>query len=199
MEAPSPQMIRLTLLGVHTRLGSTLCAACPQGSTGCCAGPPDVDWADIGRIVSLGGRSFLLAEIASKNLIPWEGGLRLRRVRKRTSPLEPRRARCVYHGPEGCTIAPSQRPAACNYFLCQDAFTEGGEGRGDPVALSARAAHAALSRHYKRSTERLAERIRSLWPEGPRWDVAFLDWLGAEFERLSSEANALPELAPPAP
>src|SRR5262245_25470840 len=47
-------VIRLEVLGAHTHLHSTLCRRCPQGPAGCCAAPPAVAWADIGRISALG-------------------------------------------------------------------------------------------------------------------------------------------------
>src|SRR5258706_9512606 len=100
-------MIRLELLGAHTRVHATLCARCPQGPTGCCAGPPGVEWSDVGRIVSLGGVDWLLAQIASGALRPGARGLLLARVARRDAGAWPER--CVYHGPEGCTIPPDRR------------------------------------------------------------------------------------------
>jgi hypothetical protein len=173
-------MIHLEIAGPHTRLGSTLCGECPQGNTGCCAGPPELDWADIGRVVALGGRDFLLAEIASGNLLTGPGGLQIRRVRKRTTSADPRRARCVYHTATGCSIAPSLRSATCNYYLCEDAFVHGGMRRGDPSALAARATHASLREQFSLWNSHLAERVRAECPEGPKWSPAFFDWLGAE-------------------
>ena len=131
-------MIRLTLSGAHTRLESTLCGACPQGTVGCCVSPPALGWADVGRIVSSGGRDWILAEIAAGNLSPGPSGLEVRRERRRESATTPRRLKCVYHGPAGCTIAAEHRPSTCNYFLCADAFAEGGEARGEPTATRAR-------------------------------------------------------------
>ncbi len=173
-------MIHLEIAGPHTRLCSTLCGECPQGNTGCCAGPPELDWADIGRVVALGGRDFLLAEIASGNLLTGPGGLQIRRVRKRTTSVDPRRARCVYHTATGCSIAPSLRSATCNYYLCEDAFVHSGVSRGDPRALAARATHASLKEQFSLWNSHLAERVRAEWPEGPSWSPAFFDWLGAE-------------------
>lgn len=171
-------MIHLEIAGPHTRLCSSLCGECPQGTTGCCAGPPELDWADIGRVVALGGRDFLLAQIAAKNLLIGAGGLQIRRVRTRTTSADPRRARCVYHRPTGCSIDPSLRSATCNYYLCEDAFAE--PGAGDANALAARSMHAALREQYSRWNSHLAERVRAEWPDGPAWGEAFLDWLAAE-------------------
>src|SRR5690348_16239953 len=128
-------MIRIELSGVHTRLCSTLCAECPQGPAGCCVSPPEFDWSDIGRVVSQGGRDWLLEQLAAKNLLPVARGLGLRRELRKESLTAPRENKCVYHGPLGCTITPERRPATCNYFLCEDAFVEGGEGRGESSAL----------------------------------------------------------------
>jgi hypothetical protein len=184
-------MIRLELAGAHTRLGSSLCGRCPQGPAGCCAAPPAVAWADIGRIVSLGGRSWLLDQIRTGCLRPGARGLSILRV---GSPdVGP--ARCVYHGPEGCTIPPEQRSATCNYYLCDDALVHGGEARGDPAAVAGREAHEALTAFYGRWDLEIAERIRRVWPEGVRWDEPLLDWLGREVERLiRRDRKELPRL-----
>lgn len=187
-------MIHLEIAGQAARLGSTLCAACPQGSTGCCVGPPPLSFPDIGRIVLLGGKAWLLAELAAGSFIPSERGLLLLRVRRRTARGERRSSRCVFHGPSGCTIEASQRPTTCNSFLCDDAFAEGGERRGDPTALSARKIHVALSAQQARWTDLLAERAARAWPEGLPWDAAFLDWLGAEVEALARDATDLAAL-----
>ena len=47
MDTEERGVIRLELLGPHTRLLSNLCARCPQGSAGCCMSPPEVDWSDV--------------------------------------------------------------------------------------------------------------------------------------------------------
>ena len=182
-------MIRLVVAGAHTHLLSTLCASCPQGPAGCCVGPPPVDWSDLGRIVSLGGRDFLLEQLAQSNVTPAPDGLRLRRVRRRELPTAPRQMKCVFHGPRGCTIDPSRRPAMCNYYLCEGTYEEGGERRGEPAAVDARRAHLALAELYRRWDRELAERVAAAWPEGPAWDAAFLDWLGEEYGRLQAEAG----------
>jgi len=194
MDTEERGVIRLELLGPHTRLLSNLCARCPQGSAGCCMSPPEVDWSDVGRIVALGGQGFVLEQLAAGNLIPTSSGLRHRRVRRRERPTDPRRMKCVFHGAEGCTIAHEQRPATCNYYLCEDAYADGGERRGDPDAPAARRAHALLREVVRRWDEEIAGRIAALWPEGPTWDAAFLAWLGEEFERLS--AGSREALAP---
>jgi len=177
-------MIRLELAGAHTRLGSTLCEACPQGGIGCCAGPPDLGLSDVGRIVLRGGREWILAEIAAGNLRPGPAGLTIRRVRRRESADTPRRPKCVYHRLQGCTIPPDRRSATCNYFLCADAFAEGGEARGHPDARKARALHATLRDLYSRWDADLAARR----PE-PEWDAAILDWLGQELEALAAAVS----------
>lgn len=154
--------------------------------------PPKVDWSDVGRIVAGGGRDFLLSRIAAGDLIPADAGLRLRRVKRREARTEPLERKCVFHGAGGCTIAPSLRPATCNYFLCDDAFLEGGERRGDAAATRAREAHGLLRDAYERWDAALTERVAALFPEGPRWDEAFLDWLGRAFEALLNASK--PEL-----
>jgi hypothetical protein len=177
-------MIRLELLGAHTRLSSALCGQCPQGPTGCCASPPGVEWADIGRIVSLGGRDWLLAQFATGDLRPGPRGLLIRRAQAQQDDAGRWPLRCAYHGPRGCTIVAEQRSATCNYYLCDDAFAHEGEGRGDPDAARGRRAHDALMSLYGRWDRALAEDIRARFPEGPAWDAAFFDWLGQEAQRL---------------
>ncbi|MDI1450182.1 hypothetical protein [Polyangium sp. 6x1] len=179
-------MIRLEVLGPHTLLLSTLCAKCPQGPAGCCKAPPEMDWSDVGRVVAGGGRDFLLARIAKKDLIPTEDGLVLRRVKRREAPTEPMERKCVFHGAGGCTIAPPLRPATCNYFLCEDTFIEGGERKGERSAVLARQAHGALRATYERWDAELSARVAAGFPEGPAWDAAFLDWLGEAFVELEA-------------
>lgn len=177
--------IHLTSAGAHTRLFSTLCAACPQGSTGCCAGPPAVAWSDIGRIVALGGRDWLLAQIARGDLRPVVRGLMLRRVENPDAGEGGWRVKCVYHGEGGCTIPPERRSATCNYYICDDAFADAGEAEGatPPETARARAVHEALTALYGRWDLELSEQIQARHPDGAPWDAGFLDWLGAEYER----------------
>ena len=188
-------MIRLEVFGPHAHLLSTTCAACPHNAAGCCVSPPDHGWSDVGRVVLEGGRAFLLEQIAAKNLIPSARGLAVRRVRGRTSSLAPRQKKCVYHGAQGCTIASSRRPSTCNYFLCEDAYRDAGEARGEPDAVAARRAQAALAALYAAWNREIEAEIAALFPEGPTWDAAFLDWLGAAFEARMREASCTAESA----
>lgn len=182
-------MIRLELNGAHTRLHSSLCYECPHGMTGCCASPPGVDWSDIGRIVTLGGRDWLLAEVAAGRLRTGARGLLLQRVAndQRNAGVWP--TKCVYHGSQGCTIAPERRAATCNYYICDDAFLWAGENQADPDAVLGRELHATLMALYGRWDLEILERVNERWPGGPPWDAAFLDWLGAEFSRLQRGAR----------
>lgn len=173
-------MLRLALAGTETHLQSTLCAACPQGPIGCCVGPPDYTWADIGSMVARGDRDWVLSQIAARNLFPRPTGLALRRVRRRDNPLAPRHLKCVHHGLHGCTIAADQRPSTCNVFVCADVYTEAGEARGEPIVQEARAAHARFVEATIRRQKALADRIAETYPEGIPWDAAFLDWLASE-------------------
>ena len=182
-------MIRLEVLGPHTLLLSSLCAKCPQGPAGCCKAPPEVDWSDVGRIVAGGGRDFVLSKIATKDLIPTEKGLVIRRVKRREARTDPMERKCVFHGATGCTIDTRLRPATCNYFLCEDTFVEGGERKGEPSAVRARQAHGALRATYERWDAELAARITEAFPEGPAWDAAFLDWLGEAFVTLEATSG----------
>ena len=118
-------MIRLELLGAHTRVHAALCNACPQGPAGCCASPPGVEWSDLGRIVSLGGTTWLLDQLAAGNLK--RGGRALNIRRREADAAGPRR--CVFHEGQGCTIPADRRTATCNFYVCDDAFARAGEAR----------------------------------------------------------------------
>lgn len=183
-------MIRLEVAGSSVQLVATTCAACPHNVAGCCVSPPEHGWADLGRVVSGGGKGFLLEQLAARNLQPTSTGLALRRVRGRHAITEPRQSKCVYHGARGCTIAASQRPSTCNYYLCEEAYREAGEPRGDEGALAARRAQKALAERYSTWNRELAARMAELWPEGPSWDERFFDWLGAEMAPRLREAGA---------
>ncbi len=183
-------MVRLVVLGAHTELLTPLCARCPHSPAGCCISPPPVDWSDLGRIVSLGGRDWLLGELAAGRLVPTDFGARTKKARGRTGPDGPRVAKCVHHGPTGCTVPPSRRAATCNYYVCESAFDEGtrAELASDRATTErARRAHAALQSHYEALDAELGRRIRSQWPEPPAFDAPFLEALGAWFDELSAD------------
>lgn len=193
-------MIRLEVLGQHTHLHSTLCGQCPQGPAGCCASPPAVAWADIGRITALGGGDWLLGEMRAGNLRPAPRGLAIRRSEATApEPRDPREGdraelrawprKCVYHGPTGCTVPSDRRSATCNYYLCDDAFEAGGEGRGDIIAARARRAHEALTDLYGRWDLELAARIEARFPGGPPWDKAFFLWLAEQCAELEGASR----------
>jgi hypothetical protein len=192
-------MIRLDLVGPHTHLYSTLCGRCPQGPAGCCATPPAVAWADVGRITALGGLDWLLSEIQAGNLRPAPRGLAIRRSDEREDGSVKWPRKCVYHGPEGCTVASDRRSATCNYYLCDDAFEHGGEAGGDPVAARARRAQEALTDLYGRWDLELAARIEARYPAGPAWDKEFLSWIAeqcADLEKASASRRELRPLKP---
>lgn len=184
MEVWSGAVIRLELLREDTRILSTLCAKCPQGPSGCCVAPPEHDWSDLGLAVSHGHRDWLLAQIAERRLVPGARGLAIKLVKRREGPALPRERKCVFHGKEGCTIRFEQRPATCNYFVCEDVFIDGG---GDGPA--ARRAHATLKDAFERWDRALVDEIAARFPDGPTWDAAFLDWLG---ERTAALARGAP-------
>lgn len=176
-------MIRLEIAGEHTRLHSSLCFQCPHGATGCCASPPGVDWSDIGRIVTLGGRDWLLGEIAAGNLRTGPRGLLLKRVENSEANAGVWPTKCVYHGPQGCTIPTDRRAATCNYYICDDAFAWGGENQGNPAAVAGRECHAVLMVLYGRWDLEILALVAERWPGGPPWDTAFLDWVGEAYRK----------------
>ena len=185
-------MIRLELLGAHTRVHATLCNACPQGPAGCCESPPGVEWSDLGRIVALGGTTWLLEQIAAGNLK--RGGRALNIRRREADAAGPRR--CVFHEGQGCTIPADRRTATCNFYVCDDAFAQAdSEAHGADEVAGRRAVDLLMDTHGRWDLE-IAERVRERWPEGPPWDTTLLTWLGEEYARLARrERRALRSLA----
>jgi hypothetical protein len=179
-------MIRLDLLGADTHLHSSLCCRCPQGRAGCCASPPAIAWADIGRIVSLGGRDWLFDQMQEGNLIPGTRGLVIRRAEASEDEAGRWPRRCIYLGPIGCTIPAERRSATCNYYLCDDAFVHGEGATARSVVSSARRAHGTLTDFFGRLDLLIAERIEQHFGTPP-WDEAFLEWLGREYRHLVEE------------
>ena len=187
--------IHVSVAGASSRIASSLCAACPHAPAGCCSGPPPFRWADIGRVVALGGRDWLLGEIAAGRIDPSGGGLTIARRRGLARPGGPRVAKCVYHGPAGCRIRGETRPATCNYYVCDEALgapRECGLGasteraQGAEGLAAARALHAGLAQRLTAFNAILADRVAVGWLTGFAFDAAFLDWLGAEFAALEA-------------
>lgn len=182
MDSPPPRIpVRLHVLGPDTRILSDLCERCPEGPLGCCAGPPEHDWSDVGRVVQSGGRDFLLAQIAAGNLTTGRRGLTIKRVRRRDDPRMPRERKCVFHGRTGCTIDHLLRPATCNYYCCESVYRA---ATGDPSERPARDTHARLRATFEELDARLTAEVEEAYPDGPPWDAAFLDWLGARFAEV---------------
>lgn len=178
-----PAMIRLELAGANTRIHAALCSACPQGPAGCCAAPPAVAWADLGRIVTLGGAAWLLDELRAGRLRPSPRGLAIQRVAPAEIDGRAWPGRCVYLGATGCTILPERRSATCNYYVCDDALARG-DAEGEAAAREGRAAHEVLEHCYGEWDREIGERVAATWPDGPTWDEAFLQWLSGEAQRL---------------
>ncbi len=171
--------LRLTIKGPDTHLLSSLCAACPYSPAGCCVAPPRLDWSDIGRVVTHGGRDWLLEEIAARRIVVGERWLSVTRPKRPLGPGGAREAACVYHGPTGCTIAPERRSATCNYYVCDAARA------GEHEAL-ARETHDALVEKFIAWDAEITRRVAASWPDGPTFDAAFLDWLGATLTELTT-------------
>jgi hypothetical protein len=182
-------MIRLELTGEHTRIHSSLCMQCPHGPTGCCASPPGVDWSDVGRIVTLGGTDWLLEQLAAGNLTRGARGLLIKRIENQETNWGVWPTKCVYHGAQGCTIAPDRRAATCNYYICDEAFAYGGENQGVEAAVLGREAHATLMSLYGRWDLDLKAQVEAKWPGGAPWDADFLVWVGAAYQRQVSAAR----------
>lgn len=179
-------MLRLKLAGPHTTVTSSLCARCPHSPAGCCVAPPRFDWSDLGRVVLLGGGTWLVEQLARGRLRRNAHGLTLQRVKGRVlaAPDSPRVTKCVFHdGSVGCTIPESRRPATCNFYVCESALEEG-EREGADASLVRRAHDGAIERFVEWDAT-LAEAVRTRWPEGPPYDDAFFAWLGEAFAHLS--------------
>lgn len=177
--------VHLILLGPHTRVVASLCAACPTGPAGCCAAPPGLSWADIGRIASLGGARWILDEMRATHLRRGPRGLIIDRIVSRHAEAElgGDGKKCVYHGDLGCSIAADRRSAACNYYVCGDAL----EGAG-PEVVGAEAACAAWTAQYATWDEILSAEVTG-WKgrsEDEEDVVRLFEHLGKRFRELSS-------------
>jgi Fe-S-cluster containining protein len=190
-----PARVTLALAGPHTRILSSLCARCPYSPSGCCTSPPPFDWADLARVAALGGVPFLREQIALGNLTVTPQGLRIRRTKGRPQPGQRRHLRCVFLGPEGCSIDPDRRPATCNYYVCEEGL--GGPVRGPVDAGAPFFAHATLRELWRRWNEAVEARVAATWPAGPGWDDAFFSWLVALLRELEAEAGFPPSHPPP--
>lgn len=169
--------LRLTPAGADTLVTSPLCARCPSGPAGCCAAPPAVAWADLGRIVRHGGAAWLLGEIATGHLRPCPRGLAIARAEG------PHGVACTYLGAGGCQLPPERRSVTCNEYLCEDALEDAALA-GDPSARRARTTHVRLERSLADWDAAIAAEVSAR--TGPVvWDEAFLAWLGDAFERVT--------------
>lgn len=177
--------------GADTILGASLCAACPHSAAGCCVAPPRMDWSDLARVVAHGGRDWVLAQIAAKNLVSAARGLSLRRVKGLAGRGGPRVAKCVFHDAErGCTIAHDRRPATCNYYVCESVLEDAREvGREDAVT-HARKVQAELIEAFVRWDEELDREILAAHGGSPTLDVAFLEWLSDRWRKLASNERS---------
>lgn len=192
MERP----VRLVLLGPHTRVLAELCASCPLGPTGCCSTPPDLSWADIARIASLGGVDWLIDEMGAGRLLRGPRGLLVARVAAagggrpdaavaagggRPGAAAVQGTKCVYHGEQGCSVSPDRRSAACNYYVCQDALA-GAEDENAGVE----AASAAWTTQYQIWDEILSSEIGSWAGRGESREELWglFDGLSSRFREL---------------
>ncbi len=143
-----------------------------------------MDFVDAARVVRGGHGAFLLEKIRDKSLLISENGLTLRRKKGRASREEPRRQACVFHGPAGCTILEAQRPATCNYYVCDDVYREGIESGGGALVEEAKSVHRRLAAQNAAWEEALRQWVCAEHPDGPPWDEAFLHGLARRFDEL---------------
>lgn len=191
-------MLRLALAGPHTQILSPLCARCPHAPAGCCVGPPPLDWSDIGRIVALGGRDWILGAIAERRLSPDPRGLAIAREKGVASPGGPRVLKCTFHDRDGCTIPPDRRSATCNYYVCDSVLADPDAKEAAPSAWQAKN---DLAKRFEAWDAVLAREIAARYPAsegGVVYDAALLDWLGERFARLAGlSSDAAPERPAP--
>lgn len=190
----------LTVLGAHTHLHSSLCVTCPYEAAGCCTSPPPYDWADVGRVLALAstGRAHLTRALSEGKLLATSTGLAIVRTKRKFSPTEPRTARCVFLGPEGCTISPHEKPAVCNYYVCEAA--QGGPPDENPLGAVPFTAYAALRELWTRwalETNRVVEEAYS--GDVPPFDDRLALLLVTTYQRLEHEAGLASEPRAPSP
>lgn len=155
--------LSLTVLGAHTHLHSTLCMACPYETAGCCTSPPPYDWADVARVLSLGGLSHFESALARGHLRPTPDGFTIRRKKRKDRPNEAKTARCVFHGVEGCTIDARVRPATCNYYVCDAGL--GGPPDQNPRGEEPYMVYAVLRELWSRWNVDIAQRVSEAFPD----------------------------------
>lgn len=170
-------MLRLAVAGLDTLALSPLCARCPSGRAGCCAAPPAVAWADLGRIVARGGTDWLREELAAGRLSPCARGLAIRKHEG------PHGLACVYLGAAGCVLPPERRSVTCNTYLCEEGYRDA-EAEGERLAGRARRVHGELEAALGAWDDALAAAL----PAEPAWDEAFFAALGAAFEGVVRRA-----------
>lgn len=179
--SPNTPPIQIAPGGVHTRIHASLCTQCPHNKAGCCAAPPALAWADIGRIAHLGGADFLRNEMEQGRLSPSPLGLAIQRqpASEVLGVLFP--PRCVYLGPRGCTLDEKHRSATCSFYVCEEALAvEGDRQRAD----KARDICEILTERFGAWDTELAREIAMQFPEGPPWTGVFFSWLQKRFEAL---------------
>ncbi|HEX7665805.1 MAG TPA: hypothetical protein VF407_14865 [Polyangiaceae bacterium] len=177
--------LRLAIAGADTVLGSELCARCPHSPAGCCVAPPRYDWSDLARVVRHGFRDWLVEHVAEGDLVPNANGLTIKRPKGRLTndPGAPRFSRCTFHTAEkGCTIDERQRPATCNFYLCDSALGDADDRAG---ARRAREVHDELVARFVEWDRVLAERVRE-WPVEDRYGARFFDWLAEEAAKVGA-------------
>ena len=157
-------MLKLTVLGADSVLAADTCAACPHSPAGCCVAPPRYDWTDLGRVVAHGGHAWLLEQIRAGALRRVEHGYAIRRDKTRLSADRgaPRLAKCTFHaGDRGCTIETWQRPATCNFYLCESALEDAVREGQHAEAARAKHVHDALVSWFVAADRAIADEARA--------------------------------------
>jgi hypothetical protein len=177
-------MFRLALAGPDTHVLAGLCTACPYGSAGCCVAPPPYAWSDLARVVGHDGISWLEVQIACGNLVSVARGFSIRRVAANGREGS---ATCVFHEEgRGCTIAPTQRPATCNYYVCDEALASGRLSNGAASIDATKSALADLLGQFVQWDTQMAAYVEAFYPGGPTYDRAFFEGLRSTFQSIAA-------------
>lgn len=150
-----------------------------MGPAGCCAAPPGLSWADMGRMATLGQARWIVDEMRAGRLRRGPRGIIIERVES----VPDGGKKCIYHADgQGCTVPAERRSASCNYYVCGDAL----EGEGADM-VAAEAACAAWMQQYATWDEILSAEVGG-WgatPEDPAAEERLFEHLGVRFQELS--------------
>jgi len=159
-------------------------------------------------VLVLGGRGHIEASLAGGELTFTPTGLRFATPKRKDSPSSPRTARCVFLGVGGCTLDARQKPAVCNYYVCDDAMGGAAEAHRatdgpdavTPFPASPFLAYGALRELWTRWTAEVSRVVSEAYPAGPAsLDDGLVALLVTTYERLEAAAGLRDTRPPPLP